>query len=109
VERSHIIASAQLAIFAAASIDGRKGKFTIVLRLASDASYGARQSTTAGFRDLFAALAAMIIAIARRHSLSRKLYGICDRIVDLILHSAVTRPSTGHLNPHSSQTLSVLQ
>jgi hypothetical protein len=87
-----------LAILAAASIDAGASDGVISAGLAGNACASTRKRLASRLRDRFAALLAFVEAVADRHEGACELHGIRNGVVDLILHSAISRPTTSHIS-----------
>src|SRR5574338_116106 len=88
--------STQLAVLAAAAVDGRMDDRLVALRLAGDAGAHAGQRLAPLLRDRLAAIVAFLGALALRRQRAGAKDRILHRVLDLILNRAVARPSAGH-------------
>jgi hypothetical protein len=89
--------SAKLAVLAAAAVDPGLPPLTVADRLAGDARPAGRQGVAPGVRNALAAVFAKFSAGAFGQAKPRKLYGVGNRVVDLLLYGAVARPTIRHL------------
>src|SRR5687768_8335430 len=87
---------AELAVLAAAAVDGRMADVGVAARLAGDAGAHARDGLAALGRDRLAAIVAFFRAFALGEEGAGELNRILDGVVDLILNRAVARPPACH-------------
>jgi hypothetical protein len=91
------LSSAQLAVFAAAPVDSGESRLLVAYGLTRDAGPCADHRLSASQRDRFAAILAFFEPIAGRHTCPRSSQLIPNAVLDLVLNSAITRPSTCHV------------
>lgn len=89
--------SAQLAVLVPASIDAGESRLLFAYGLTGDAGPRADQRLSASQRDRLAAFLALFEPDTRRHACSRSGEGIAHAVLDLLLNSAIGRPSTCHV------------
>jgi hypothetical protein len=85
-----------VALLAAAGIAPAAHDCRVARRLTGYAGPRAGQSKTPALRNPLAAILAIVGTFARRHPCAGAEHGILHRIVDLILHRAIARPTAGH-------------
>ena len=95
----------KLAVLAAPAIERGPRGTGILARLAGNAGARAGQGAATSLGNFFTAECTVRFACTRRHAGSRKVHRFGDRVVDLILHGTVARPTACHcpeLSPKSS-------
>jgi len=93
------LSSSQLAIFAAPPVDLRMDDGFIALRLASNAGAYTRQYFAPPSWDGFPAVFAALKPLTNGNPGACAADRVGNRVVNLILHRAIARPSTGHTSP----------
>jgi len=87
----------QLTVLAATTVVGAViDVLAVGLGLTGKAAANAGDGLPPGFRDLLAALLAMVEALARGQRAPGAGDGIVDARVDLVLHGSVMGPAAGH-------------
>ncbi|EIZ77952.1 hypothetical protein WSK_3428 [Novosphingobium sp. Rr 2-17] len=94
--------SPQLAIFAASPVHMRVNDSFIALPLAGYAGARTRQCLTPTCGDGLATVFTMLKALASWHPPTGAADRVTYSVINLILHRAIARPSTGHIRFHSS-------
>jgi hypothetical protein len=94
--------STQLAVFAASPIHMRVDDSFVALALAGYAGARARQGLTPTGWDSLATILAMAKASTGWHPCTGAADRVAYRVINLILHRAIARPSTGHIRFQSS-------
>jgi len=94
-------ALSQLAIFAAPPVDLGMNDSFVAQRLAGYTGAGTRQCLAPAGRDGLAAVFAMFQPFTSGHPRACAADRVAYGVIDLILHRAVARPSTGHMSVHS--------
>src|SRR5262245_52091394 len=96
--------SANLAVFVAASVD-RTGEHVALVfeRLATDAATDSRNGAAACFWNRRVAVLAFFETLTLRQAVARKLHGVVDVGVDLLLDGAVLVPASRHTIGRSSK------
>jgi hypothetical protein len=69
----------------------------VAFRLAGNASAHAGQCSAALDRDWLTAVVAVIRALSSRHAKASRLDRVLHRVINLVLHCAIARPSAGQL------------
>lgn len=92
-----MLALPELAILASPTIDARECRAQVALVLTRNTGSNARHGLTTTQRNRLATFVAFLRAFARRHPGTSRQHSIRYRIINLILHRPITRPSIGHL------------
>jgi len=98
----------ELAVLASAAVNARRSDSGITCRLTGNASARSGQGLAAGFGYVFATIFAKIGTVAGRKARTRALHRVGYRIVDLILHRAISCPAVRHsLSPSVKRAIAV--
>src|SRR5687767_7210765 len=89
--------SAQLAVLAAAAVDGGVGDGLVALRLAGDAGAHPGERLAALRRNRLAAIVAFLGTLPLGGERTGAKDRVLHRVVDLVLDRAVASPSAGHI------------
>ena len=93
---AHRWASAELAVLAAAPVDAAAHHRRVAHRLTRHAGPRAGQGKAPALGNALAAVLAIIGTFTGRHPRAGAEHGVLDRVVNLVLHRPIGRPTAGH-------------